>query len=68
MAIDCLANSVYLPDKSETMGPFMLSGHSTRQLSAKDPPDPDSFRRRGDCHMVAVDVAAYAKAHFEKFG
>ena len=66
MALDCLAGYLYTcqMDKSEIPGPSMLSGIDPAAVAKEL--DPDSPAGEAIVNMVAVDVAAYAKAHFEK--
>lgn len=66
MAIDCLAGYLYTcqMDKSNIPSPSKLSGIDP--AAAAKELDPDSPAGEAIVNMVAVDVAAYAKAHFEK--
>lgn len=66
MAIDCLAGYLYECQKEgETIpAPSALSGIHSDQVASElypDSPVPEYF-----VSMVSVDVAAYAKEHFEK--
>lgn len=66
MAIDCLAGYIYTSNRSDDSVP------KPSELSDIDPVavalELDSESPVGECfvNMVSVDVAAYAKMHFEK--
>ncbi|MBQ7864058.1 MAG: type II toxin-antitoxin system HicB family antitoxin [Lachnospiraceae bacterium] len=66
MAIDCLAGYIYSGEKCGDTIPAPSAHNAIDPVAVAKELDPDS--PVGECfvNMVSVDVAAYAKMHFDK--
>jgi len=66
MAIDCLAGYIYTSEKCGDTIPAPSSHTAINPVAIAKELDPDS--PVGECfvNMVSVDVATYAKMHFDK--
>ena len=66
MAIDCLAGYIYSGEKCGDTIPAPSAHNTIDPVAVAKELDPDS--PVGECfvNMVSVDVAAYAKMHFDK--
>ena len=67
MAVDCLAGYVYIAQKlgDEVPGASSVSSIDIKQIAKKIYENEDDYTE-AFANMVSVDVAAYAKEHFEK--
>lgn len=65
-AIDCLAGYLYICQKNGEVCPLPSELNTIDPIKIAHELDPDSPVGEAFVNMVSVDVAAYAKEHFEK--
>ena len=66
MAVDCLAGFLYSSQKDNDVIPSPSALKDINLTAVAKELDFDSFNEDSFVNMVTVDVAAYAKEHFEK--
>ena len=66
MAVDCLAGYLYTEDQFGNLIPQPSKPEDIDLKKISFELDPDSTTTSGFVNMVSVDVASYAKEHFEK--